>query len=129
MMKNLKNNSLALTQKAGEKFYKVLAATLVMFPWLLPMTANADIGDAAKKAGTSVSNILFIVLMVVAAIGFLGAFIMMATGSERLNQKGHSWLFKAFVGFGGGALTSLLLAWVWNTATSAGGGNFLNWPF
>ncbi|MGQ2284426.1 hypothetical protein [Leuconostoc pseudomesenteroides] len=128
-MKNLKNNSLTLTQKAGDRFSKTLAAALIMFPWLLPMTASADIGDAAKNAGTSVSKILFIVLIVVGGVCLLAAFIMMATGSERLNQKGHSWLFKALVGIGGGALTSLLLAWIWNAATSAGGGNFLNWPF
>lgn len=128
-MKNFKNNALTSIHHWNQSVQKILAMALVMCPWLLPLTANADIADAAKTSGSKVSGILFIVLVVVGGVCLLIGFIMHATGSQQLAQKGQTRIMYALFGIGGGLLVGLFLTWIYQTATSAGGGNFLNWPF
>lgn len=128
-MKNTKNTRMTPWLWLDNHVQQLTAMFVAAFPWLLPVMANADIGDAAKNAGTSASRILYIILIVVGGICLLIAFIMKATGSQRMNEKGNSWLFKAMIGIGGGAMTGLILTWLWNTAASAGGGNTIGWPF
>ncbi|WP_349535110.1 hypothetical protein [Leuconostoc citreum] len=109
--------------------HKILASVMATIPWLIPITASADIGDAAKSTGTSLTKIIYIIVMVVGGVCLLIAFGMKATGSERMNQKGNDKLFKSLVGVGGALLTGLLLSWIVSTMSSAGGGNFISWPF
>ncbi|MET3356717.1 hypothetical protein ACG92U_02650 [Leuconostoc citreum] len=129
MQKSNVNNKFLWERKPISRLQQILAGAVASLPMWLPTVASADIGDAAKTSGTKVITILYIVLIVVGAICLIWAFILRATGNEQMAQKSNSKLMHALFGIGGGALTGLLLTWIWQTATSAGGGNVINWPF
>ncbi|CAM3169017.1 hypothetical protein [Leuconostoc rapi] len=129
MIKSNVNNKFLWERRPISRLQQLLAGLVASLPMWLPTFVSADIGDAAKTGGTKIISILYIVLIVVAAIGILGGFIMRATGNERLAEKSNSKLLHAFFGIGGGALSGLIVTWIWQTATTAGGGNVINWPF
>ncbi|MBE4725598.1 hypothetical protein [Leuconostoc citreum] len=129
MQKSNVNNKFLWERKPISRLQQILAGAVASLPMWLPTVASADIGDAAKTSGTKVITLLYIVLIVVGAICLIWAFILRATGNEQMAQKSNSKLMHALFGIGGGALTGLLLTWIWQTATSAGGGNVINWPF
>ncbi|MGR8861867.1 hypothetical protein [Leuconostoc citreum] len=129
MQKSNVNNKFLWERKPISRLQQILAGAVASLPMWLPTVASADIGDAAKTSGTKVITILYIVLIVVGAVCLIWAFILRATGNEQMAQKSNSKLMHALFGIGGGALTGLLLTWIWQTATSAGGGNVINWPF
>ncbi|MSB65629.1 hypothetical protein [Leuconostoc lactis] len=129
MKKSDTNTKFLWERKPISRVQQILAGTVASLPMWLPMTAFADIGDAAKTSGTKVITILYIVLIVVSAVSLVWAFILRSTGSERLAEKSNSKLMHALFGVFGGCLTGLIIAWIYQTATSAGGGNVINWPF
>jgi len=129
MQKSNVNNKFLWERIPISRLQQILAGAVASLPMWLPTVASADIGDAAKTSGTKVITLLYIVLIVVGAICLIWAFILRATGNEQMAQKSNSKLMHALFGIGGGALTGLLLTWIWQTATSAGGGNVINWPF
>jgi len=95
----------------------------------MPIVASADVGDAAKSTGTDVAKFLFIGLIIVGGISLLVAGIMMSSGSQRLHEKGQSRLLKTLIGIVVGCLTGMIITWIYGVITSAGGGNFITWPF
>ena len=129
MKKSNAHNKFLWERRPTSRLQQTLAGLVASLPMWLPTVASADIGDAAKTSGSKVITILYIVLIVVGAICLLIGFIMRATGNEQMAQKSNSKLMHAMFGIGGGALTGLLLTWIWQTATTAGGGNVINWPF
>lgn len=96
---------------------------------LMPIVASADVGDVAKSTGTDVAKFLFIGLIIVGGISLLVAGIMMSSGSQRLHEKGQSRLLKTLIGIVVGCLTGMIITWIYGVITSAGGGNFITWPF
>lgn len=129
MKKSDTSNQFLWERKPISRVQQILAGTVASSPMWLPMTAFADVGDAAKTGGTKVITILYIALIVVAAVTLVWAFILRATGSERLAEKSNTKLMHALFGVFGGCLAGLLIAWIYQTATAAGGGNVINWPF
>ena len=129
MKKSNAHNKFLWERHPISRLQQTLAGLVASLPMWLPTIVSADIGDAAKTSGSKVITILYIVLIVVGAICLLIGFIMRATGNEQMAQKSNSKLMHAMFGIGGGALTGLLLTWIWQTATTAGGGNVINWPF
>ncbi|WP_367366568.1 hypothetical protein [Leuconostoc pseudomesenteroides] len=129
MEKSNAHNKSLWERRPISRLQQTLAGLVASLPMWLPTVASADIGDAAKTSGSKVITILYIVLIVVGAVALLWAFILRSTGNEQMAQKSNSKLMHALFGIGGGALTGLLLTWVWQTATTAGGGNVINWPF
>lgn len=95
----------------------------------LPMIASADVKEATKSGGNTIIGWLFVILIVVSGITLLVGFILRATGNEQQVQKSNSRIFHAAIAIFGGACTGLLITWIWNAATSAGGGTLINWPF
>ena len=95
----------------------------------LPMIASADVKEATKSGGNTIIGLLFVILIVISGITLLVGFILRATGNEQQVQKSNSRIFHAAIAIFGGACTGLLITWVWNAATSAGGGTVINWPF
>lgn len=112
-----------------DRLTKYLRATGAGLAGFLPTIASADVKEATKSGGTTIIAWLFVVLIVVSGISLLIGFILRGTGNEQQVQKSNSRIFHALIAIFGGACTGLLITWVWNAATSAGGGSIINWPF
>lgn len=128
-MKKSKILFASLWQVIDRRYQQISIIFGTMIGTMTPMVAFADVGDAAKSTGSSIAGFLFIALVVVGAVSLLIAGIKMATGSQRMHEKGVSQGIKALFGIAGGCLVGMILTWIVGVATSAGGGNFLNWPF
>ncbi|MCK8605665.1 hypothetical protein LNP18_06055 [Leuconostoc citreum] len=102
-----------------------LGTSLVMF---IPTIASADVGDAAKSAGSDVVTKLYIALFIVGGISAVVAGIKMAFGSQEMHDKGTKQLIKVLFGITAACLVGLIITWVYSMATKAGGGAFITWP-
>ena len=118
-----------LGESPMDRLTKYLRATGAGLAGFLPTIASADVKEATKSGGTTIIAWLFVVLIVVSGISLLIGFILRGTGNEQQVQKSNSRIFHALIAIFGGACTGLLITWVWNAATSAGGGSITNWPF
>ncbi|WP_288946849.1 hypothetical protein [uncultured Leuconostoc sp.] len=118
-----------LGESPMDRLTKYLRATGAGLAGFLPTIASADVKEATKSGGTTIIAWLFVVLIVVSGISLLIGFILRGTGNEQQVQKSNSRIFHALIAIFGGACTGLLITWVWNAATSAGGGPIINWPF
>ena len=118
-----------LGESPMDRLTKYLRATGAGLAGFLPTIASADVKEATKSGGTTIIAWLFVVLIVVSGISLLLGFILRGTGNEQQVQKSNSRIFDALIAIFGGACTGLLITWVWNAATSAGGGSIINWPF
>ncbi len=118
-----------LGESPMDRLTKYLRATGTGLAGFLPTIASADVKEATKSGGTTIIAWLFVVLIVVSGISLLIGFILRGTGNEQQVQKSNSRIFHALIAIFGGACTGLLITWVWNAATSAGGGSIINWPF
>ncbi|MCK8605722.1 hypothetical protein LNP18_06340 [Leuconostoc citreum] len=128
-MKKAKIFSSSFRQVIDHRYQQLSAVTGTLIGSMTPLIASADVGDAAKSSGTSVAGLLFIALVIVGGITLLIASIMVATGSQKMHEQGVSKAIKALFGIAGGCLVGMILTWIIGVATSAGGGNFINWQF
>ena len=118
-----------LGESPMDRLTKYLRATGAGLAGFLPTIASADVKEATKSGGTTIIAWLFVVLIVVSGISLLIGFILRGTGNAQQVQKSNSRIFHALIAIFGGACTGLLITWVWNAATSAGGGSIITWPF
>lgn len=128
-MEKSTNINRPLRESPMDRLTKYLRATGAGLAGFLPTIASADVKEATKSGGTTIIAWLFVVLIVVSGISLLIGFILRGTGNEQQVQKSNSRIFHALIAIFGGACTGLLITWVWNAATSAGGGSIINWPF
>ncbi|WP_349549690.1 hypothetical protein [Leuconostoc pseudomesenteroides] len=128
-MKKSKIFFASLWQVIDHRYQQLSIILGTMFGTMTPVVASADVGDAAKSSGSSIAGFLFIILVVVGGVSLIIAGIKMATGSQKMHEQGVSQGIKVLFGVACGCLVGMFLTWIYGVATSAGGGNFLSWPF
>lgn len=112
------------------KAQKVLASVgTALFFAGQTLTAHADqLTDTTKNSGSKVMVFLIIVTIVLASISAALGIAMMASGNQMLHSSGMKKLLTGLAALVGILVLGLIVTWIYQTVTSAGGGTGWTWP-
>ncbi|GAK31540.1 hypothetical protein WOSG25_110180 [Weissella oryzae SG25] len=91
--------------------------------------ADASLEDSAKKAGTDATTLISIIALVIGVVSLAIGWAYHATGSREGIDKGKKRIMYAAFSIGGVLLTGVLVTWVYNLFSNAGGGIGVTYPF